>query len=325
MKEKGSIAGFIPRIEVNAMVASREVTEGAVIQSLDLPGANGVISIQEKILPGGKLPVPGDPRSVLVGRVLAENLGILPGSSFTMISQAFDGSIAAERLTASGIIKSGNPLMDSTLILMPHSGARETFAMGDFIHTIVVRLAPGTDTARAARELQESSGDDALELTTWERLIPDIAQFVVLDNIAGYIFSFILYIVVAFAVLNTIQMAVFERTREFGVLLSIGTSQWRVFSMVMMESLFITLIGVTLGVVFGLGVSAIVERFPFDYSRWADEFAAWGVYTTVYPAKATALNVVVTSILTFLLASAFSLLPALRAMKLKPVEAMRHH
>ena len=62
--------------------------------------------------------------------------------------------------------------------------------------------------------------------------------------------------------------------------------------MIMLESLFITLIGVALGVVLGLGISAIVERHPFDYSRWADEFAAWGVYTTVYPAKATALNVV---------------------------------
>ncbi len=224
MKEQGIVAGFTSRIEVIAMVSTGNVTEGAVIQGLDLPGANGVISIHEKILPGGKLPVPGDHRSVLVGRVLAENLGILPGSDFTMISQAFDGSIAAERLTAAGIIKTGNPLMDSTLILMPHGGVRETFAMGDYIHTLVVRLTPGTDAAQAARELRDAAGDDALEFTTWERLIPEIAQFVVLDNIAGYIFSFILYIVVAFTVLNTIQMAVFERTREFGVLLSIGTT-----------------------------------------------------------------------------------------------------
>ena len=129
---------------------------------------------------------------------------------------------------------------------------------------------------------------------------------------------------VAFTVLNTVQMSVFERTKEFGVLLSIGTTPGRVFSIVMMESVFITLIGIALGIILGLGVSAVVERHPFDYSRFAAEFAVWGVYTTVYPAKVTAFNVVFTSALTFALAVLFSAIPARRAMNLKPVEAMRH-
>jgi ABC-type lipoprotein release transport system permease subunit len=324
MKKRGTISGHTPRIEASAMVSSGEATEGAVVQGVDVASAQGVISLHTKLLPGGRQLAPGDRDAILLGEVLAKNLGVTPGSSVNIISQGFDGSIAAARLEVKGLFKTGNPAFDQALAIIPQETADETFAMMGNVNALVVRLAPGTDAAAVAAALRGTAGAANIEVITWEKLIPEIVQFVVLDNIAGYIFSFILFVVVAFTVLNTIQMSVFERTKEFGVLLSIGTSPGRVFSIIMLESVFITLIGIALGVVLGLGVSAIVERHPFDYSRFAAEFAVWGVYTTVYPAKATALNVAVTSILTFVLAVLFSIFPARRAMKLKPVEAMRH-
>jgi ABC-type lipoprotein release transport system permease subunit len=193
--------------------------------------------------------------------------------------------------------------------------------MENTVSTIVIRLNKESNAQSVAADISREAG--TLETALWEKLIPEIVQFVVLDRVAGYIFSFILFAVVAFTVLNTIQMSVFERTKEFGVLLALGTSRDTVFKMVMAESLLITSIGVGAGIVLGLGVSAFVERHPFDYSRFAAEFAVWGVYTTVYPAKATALNVISTAFITFLLAGIFSVFPSLRAMKLAPVAAMR--
>jgi len=322
LEKRGAIAGYMPRIETAAVVSSGDATEGVLVQSVDAATARGVISIHEKILPGGRPLVSGERGALLLGAALAENLGVRTGMAVNLISQAFDGSIAAERLEVAGLVKTGNPLYDTALVIVPHGLADETFAMEGRVNALAVRLAPGAGIADVSREIRVAAGD--LEITTWEKLIPEIVQFVVLDNIAGYIFAFILFAVVAFTVLNTVQMSVFERTKEFGVLLSLGTSPGRVFAIIMIESACITLIGVALGIILGLGVSAFVERHPFDYSRFAAEFAVWGVYTTVYPAKATALNVAVTSVLTFLLALAFSIFPARRAMKLKPVEAMRH-
>lgn len=324
MKEEGLVAGYTFRVEANAMAASGDSTEAAMIQSIELPGADEVISIHKNILTDGSIPQPGENTSVLVGDSLAKTLELEPGSHFNMLSQGFDGSIAAKRFKTAGLIKTGTPLLDSVLILVPHPDAVEIFAMGDFINTIVVRLTPGTDAESAALTLKEAADDEYLEFSTWHELIPEIAQFVVLDKIAGYIFSFILFSVVAFTILNTIQMAVFERTREFGVLLSIGTRPEKIFSMIMMESIFITLIALVPGILLGLGVSTIVEHHPFDYSSFAEEFAVWGVYTTVYPAKATMQNVIATTFLTLTLSALFTILPARRAMKLNPVEAMRH-
>jgi len=324
MKKKGMISGVTPRIEASAMVSTGEITEGAVVQGVDVSSAKGVISIHEKILPGGRTLSPADTYAALLGDALAKNLGVSTGSRVNIISQGFDGSIASARLEVVGLVKSGNTALDQTLVLVPQSAADETFAMMGHVNSLVVRLSPDADTSVAAAALRNIAGPANLEVISWEKLIPEIVQFVVLDNIAGYIFSFILFVVVAFTVLNTVQMSVFERTKEFGVLLSIGTAPRRVFSIVMLESVFIALIGISLGIVLGLGVSAIVERHPFDYSQFAAEFAVWGVYTTVYPAKATAFNVVFTSALTFALAVLFSAIPARRAMNLKPVEAMRH-
>ncbi|MBP7583865.1 MAG: ABC transporter permease [Spirochaetes bacterium] len=324
MKKKGMISGVTPRIEASAMVSTGEITEGAVVQGVDVSSAKGVISIHEKILPGGRTLTPADTYAALLGDALAKNLGVSTGSRVNIISQGFDGSIASARLEVVGLVKSGNTALDQTLVLVPQSAADETFAMMGHVNSLVVRLSPDADTSAAAAALRNIAGPANLEVISWEKLIPEIVQFVVLDNIAGYIFSFILFVVVAFTVLNTVQMSVFERTKEFGVLLSIGTAPRRVFSIVMLESVFIALIGISLGIVLGLGVSAIVERHPFDYSQFAAEFAVWGVYTTVYPAKATAFNVVFTSALTFALAVLFSAIPARRAMNLKPVEAMRH-
>lgn len=323
LKQEGIVEGYTERVEANAMVSSGDITEIAIIQSIELPEADDVISIHENVLQGGHALKAGDAHSVLVGKSLAKNLELEPGDTFEMISQCFDGSIAAERFTIAGLLSTGTPLKDSTLVLVPHEKAVKAFAMGDFINSMVIKLAPGTDAKETALQLKEAAADEYLEFSTWQNLIPEIAQFVVLDRIAGYIFSFILFSVVAFTILNTIQMAVFERTHEFGVLMAIGTRSERIFSMVMFESIFITIIALIPGVLLGLGVSTIVEHHPFDYSRFAGEFAVWGVYTTVYPAKATALNVIVTFFLILSLAGIFSIFPARRAMNLKPVEAMR--
>lgn len=321
LKQKGKILGYTPRIEAPCMVSSGITTEGAIAQSIDVQTAESVISVHKNTIPGGNPLLFQNNEGVMLGATLAENLGVPHGAWVNLVSQALDGTIAAGRFKISALVKTGNPVYDATIILLPHELAKETFAMQDNISAMVVRLAKGTDADEVAGKISHSSG--TLEIARWEKLIPEIVQFVVLDRVAGYIFSFILFAVVAFTVLNTIQMSVFERTKEFGVLLALGTSRKQVFQMVLAESLLITALGIAAGIVLGLGVSAFVERHPFDYSRFAAEFAVWGVYTTVYPAVATLQNVLITAVLTFALCGFFSLFPARRAMNLAPVEAMR--
>ena len=153
--------------------------------------------------------------------------------------------------------------------------------------------------------------------------MPELVQFIVMDDISGYIFDFILFLVVAFGILNTIQMSVFERTREFGVMLSIGTRPQQISAMILMESVYIALIGIILAIGLGYAISLYFEINPIDYSKFSEEIAVWGISTTLYPARTTFINIAMTSLFTFLLAVLFSIFPARRAAKLNPIQAIR--
>ncbi len=262
---------------------------------------------------------------MLLGVTLAQNLGVSTGKQIALISQGFDGSIAADMFTVTGLIQSGNPEYDKMLAVIPFTQANRTFAMMDYIHAITVRLHSSDTTEQVVHSLksQSTGGETQLEVMGWDRLMPVLVQFIIMDDVSAYIFDFILLMLVAFGILNTIQMSVFERTREFGIMLSIGTRPGQVTAIVLAESVFISTLGILLGIALGLLVSWYFALNPMDYSSMAAETAVWGVSISTMPADATATNVAVTSLLTFVFAMLFSVFPARRAAKLNPVDAVR--
>ncbi len=319
------VAGYSLRVHADGLLSFGESTAGAMIQGVDPVMEKKVGSIHTRILKGGRYLKQGDSRHIVMGETLAKNLGASTGDRIVMISQGFDGSIAAERLEVVGLFRSGNPEYDQALIVMPLSQAAETFTMMGYVHSCAIRLRAPSDMERVRDGLRAVTGlPDTIEVLGWDELMPELVQFIVMDDIQAYIFDFILFMIVAFGILNTIQMSVFERTREFGVMLAIGTRPDQVISMVLVESFFITLLGIALGSALGSGISYYFWINPIDYSAYTEEMAIWGISTVIFPADATALNLSVTAIVTFVLALVFSIFPARRASRLRPIEAIRH-
>jgi len=197
--------------------------------------------------------------------------------------------------------------------------------MMGYVHSCAIRLRSSSDMERVRDGLRAVKNlPDTIEVLGWDELMPELVQFIVMDDIQAYIFDFILFMIVAFGILNTIQMSVFERTREFGVMLAIGTRPDQVISIVLVESFFISIMGIALGIALGAGISYYYWINPIDFSSYSEEMAVWGVSTVIYPADATALNLSMTATVTFVLALVFSIFPARRASRLRPIEAIRH-
>ncbi len=335
IKNIPGVKAISKRIHAAGLVSNKDITAGVFIQGIDPEEEASLTSINKKIGKNGRYLSSEDTNQILLGKTLAKNLEVALNDSISIISQGFDGSIAAENLKIVGIFNSGNPEYDRALIIMPINLARETFSMLGNINSITLITESTNKIPLIKKEIKKiianiysaqnnSDFKTNFEILDWTELMPELVQFIVMDDVGAYIFDFVLLMVVAFGILNTIQMSIFERTRELGIMLAIGTKPGQLRLIIIIESLFITLMGISLGIFLGAVVSYYLQFNPMDYSAYADEMAIWGVSTTLIPARLTALNIIITSGLIFTISIFAILFPANRASKLKPIEAIKH-
>ena len=337
LQKKKRISGFTPRINAGALLSHNDSTSLAIINGID-PAKEKTVSVMHTKIIQGRFLSSEDSTHAIVGKTLAKNLSIKIGSKIALISQGFGGRVAAEYLTVVGIFKSGNPKYDMTTVFMPFKQATETFSMENYISSLVVKVANISyvesvkndlitlSKQRQARCSANNKTDIKCathEVMAWDKLMPQLVQWIQMDDASLYIIDLILYLVVAFGVLNTIQMSVFERTREFGVMLAIGTTPRQVLYMVLVESVFISSIGIAIGITLGSLTSWYFNVNPIDVSQYADEMAAYGVTSVLMPAKLTYANVIATLCLSFISSILFTIFPAKRAASLNPIKAIR--
>ncbi|MBN2159049.1 MAG: ABC transporter permease [Spirochaetes bacterium] len=323
LQKSPAVLATSKRIHAGGLISHGNNTFVVLIQAVDPVQEQKISNLHTTVQPGGRYLTPDDRKKIIMGATLAKNLNVTTGDTVSMISQGFDGSFAAANVEIAGIFRTRNPRYDQAMVLMPIAQAIETFTMGDYVSSIAVSLKHTSDMETVRDQLRGLPESKGLEIMGWDELIPELIQAIVMDKLFGYIFYFILILITAFGVLNTIQMSVFERTRELGIMMSIGTKPSQIVIMVMMESVYISLLGVLLGILIGSGISYYFFLHPFDFSEYQKEMEVFAQVTTVFPAKLTLNNVSVTAFFTFLAGVLFSIAPARRAAKLNPLKAIR--
>jgi putative ABC transport system permease protein len=151
--------------------------------------------------------------------------------------------------------------------------------------------------------------------------VPGLQHAVELDRMSNWIFYAILILVVALSLMNTFLMAVLERTREFGVLLSLGMAPRRLMRLVLSESALLTLLGVTLGIGLGAAITAYFQTHGLEVPG-AEMFARWGLPSRLAP-KLSWESALAGPMLVFLVTVATATLPVLKIRKLNAVVALR--
>ena len=161
-----------------------------------------------------------------------------------------------------------------------------------------------------------------LDVISWKKLAPDLAMMTGMVQQFYLIFGIIILTALAFGILNTMLMVVLERTRELGMLTAIGMNKRKVFSMIMLESVFLSIIGGVAGMIVGFGIIRLTAHTGINLARYAEGFEAFGYSARVFPEISAGFFGIVTIliIITGVLASVY---PALKALKLNPVDAIR--
>jgi len=187
-------------------------------------------------------------------------------------------------------------------------------------HEIAIMLNDIGDADAVSEELGRLYGENTV--STWKEMAPDAAMMNDFMIIYYFIFVGIIMLALAFGIINTMLMAVLERTKELGMLMAIGMNRRRVFSMIMLETIFLTVVGAVFGMALGWGIASVLGKTGIHFTGWGEGFEAIGFSSVVYPVVTpgfiafTAAMVIVTAIIS-------SVWPARKALKLNPVEALR--
>ena len=311
------------RIHAAGLLIFSDSSTGAEILGIEPSRERNIITMHNYIMPGGRFIRDEDTDCIVLGYGLAKNLGVKCGERVSVLSKGFDGSVAAGGFTVAGIFRSPNTAYNSGMAFISFRQAAAVFSMSGYVSSYAVRI-DDTDSARAVRDRIQSMAGSEYEVMSWDELIPEIVQFIALDKASSHLFVFILYLLVAFGILNTIQMSIYERIREIGIMISIGTSPGRVFAMVMTESLITALIGLAAGLVSGALLCYYFTVNPMDFSGYSAEMEFYSVSTLVWGARMRAGDFISCSATILFITVIFTFFPARRASGLDPVRAIRH-
>ncbi len=307
-----------PRAQAFALLSVGEKSFGAQVIGV-VPENERELSTLLKTLVEGEYLSSGE--EAVIGRALARNLGAGVGDELLVLGSGKEGGVAALALTIAGIFDTGQAELDRALVVVPLQTFREGFYLEGEAHQVVIKLRDVEATDRVISEISQALPAGVVA-RSWRELLPDVVQGIALDRVSARLFYGILTLIVLFSIINTFVMTVFERTREFGMLLAIGMHPWRIIAMLQLEALWLALIGGMLGALLATPVLAWLILLGIPTAEFAD--AAPNVLLPSHIKGAFQLDQLAMVPLIFIIGCQLAaLVPGLRVLHLRPVEALR--
>lgn len=314
-----------PRVYGFALLSTGEHSSGVQLLGVDPERESRVSSVLQSLIKGNGFG-PREGHAVVLGDVLSRTLGAGVGSEVAVVTQAADGSLGNDLYEVKGIFRTGLSPLDRSLVLMPRWELQSLMALEPGqIHEIAARLVDPLAAERLSRQLNESKALPAgTAAESWRELLPQLSDYLDLAGGMGWFLISLVGLFAGLGVLNTMMMAVFERTREIGVLNAMGMKPLRILLTFLFESIFLGLLGLGIGFLGGWLLLDYLSTSGIDLRRWTGELsmintrldpilkAAWDWDQILWSACGLLVAVVVAT-----------LIPARRAFQMKPVEALR--
>ncbi len=331
-REDGVVAAS-PSIYGQVMLTAGPRVAGVVVRGVDPNRVNAVIDIQKYMTSGSlqdlKQPqtLRVDDRTVslpglILGSRLANQLGVFPGSPVQVVSPL--GSPTAigvipkvRRFIVVGIFKTDMSEIDSTLVFMNLYDAQKFFEMEDAATNIEIRVKDVYQARQIADDIQRQLGFPYFA-EDWSRLWPNLFSALRLEKTVYFLVLLLMVLVGAFNIVSTLIMVVMEKRKDIAILQSMGATRESIRKIFLFKGCVIGVVGTTLGVLLGLAVCLLIEKYRF-IELPKDVFLISTVPVRIY--LSNYLLVAFASLLVCLLASIY---PARQAAKLDPVEIIRY-
>jgi ABC-type lipoprotein release transport system permease subunit len=311
------VSAWAGRVRVPAVVMSERGTAGVTLVGIDPAREKGLSFIATAVREGRGLGGP-DGDGILVGRRLADRLGTGLGRRVVVMSQARDHSVADRGFPIVGIYDADRSSTEVSFVFVGRARAQRMLGLGERLSEVSATLRdPSRLDPFVARARRAASGED---VEPWTAVEPMAQAMVALGEAWIWMFYAVMYVAMAFGLVNTVLMAVLERTREFGLVQALGMKPRLILEQVLAESSVLLAAGVLAGGLLAAATLALL-RGGIDFSALAQGAEMWGMSKVIHPTLGVA-DVASAVAFVVVLGVLASLYPALRAARKVPVEAI---
>jgi len=330
----GVARGVSPRLLASGLLSSAANAVGVGVMGVIPKEERAVSLIPERIVEGTYLDDDQRP-GVVIGVELARKLAVKIGGRVVLMTQAVqppstettnagEGEMQSTLLRVSGIFRTGVQAIDANIIQVPLPEAQTLLGVPGRITQVAILLEREGDAPMVAQGLQTQLTGVPVEILTWREAMPTLAQLILLDEAFNYVMNGVVLAMVGLGILNTILMRVLARRYEFGLFSALGLRPAQLAVMVVGESLALTAISLTLGLVLGLTVQHYFATRGLDL-RWFFESSLPDalVFDPIIYSRLSAARIASSVGIVLLMATLISFYPALKAARTKLPDALR--
>jgi len=317
---KPGVKAVSTRVIAPCMAATAETGAGIQLTGVDPMNESQVTNINELIIDGEYLAADRS-NQILIGEKLALKLNAKIRSRIVITLTEVDGTLTRGTFRVAGIYRTANTAYDEVKAFVSDDDLRNLLKLDENTgHEIAILMSENGPEESFAGEL--AGLYPGLSVMKWTEIMPEMSLMNESMNLMMYIFIVIILLALGFGIVNTMLMVILERIKEIGMLMAVGMNRMRVFSMIVLETVFLSLTGGVAGIALALLLTSVTAKTGIDLSLWATGLNSMGFDSIVYPyigieqVFVVALLVAATGVLS-------AIYPARKAIKLKPAEALR--
>ncbi len=310
----------VPRLEYFALSSYGKQTKGVMLAGTDPVKEDALTRLSAKVVKGHYLNAAGN--GILVSQGLASFLGLTSGDTLVLLGQGFHGVSAAAKFPVCGIVHFPSPVLDNQMVYMNLTTAQEFFSAEKRITSLSITIKNPDEINTTRTSLQSKTDSSKFEVMRWDEMMVEITQQLKVKTAGGKIIIAILYMIVGFGVFGTVIMMTNERTREFGVIVSVGMQKSKLALILVLEMILLGLTGLLSGVAAAMPIMLYFKLNPIHlWGNMAQAFISYGI-EPLMPLALKAGFIVSNLVIVLLIVLVTCIYPVRRIFKLKVAEAL---
>lgn len=315
------VKGVSPRVLVNGFFSSPESSNYGRLYGVN-PLLEDTVTVINGKLVNGKNLEKDDMYGAFIGQALADKLKLDIDDKIVIQSKDVTGNVSGSAFRVRGTFRTPSKDFDKTNVYITLDAARKMLGLKNEVQEIAVRVDAQKNVNKAAQGIITALNNPGLEVKTWQQLDPLLTQEIEMSNQFSAIFYLIVFVALAFGIINAYLMEIFDRIKEFGIMMSLGVKPSGIFAVLMVESVLLAVAGAVLGSLLGIVLVNVILNNQLNLGEIGKGMEYMGL-SRIIPLIVTKQALLLCSASTMIAVILSTVYPAIRASLFKPVEAIR--